>query len=144
MLEADKSAQSGDVAVDERFDSQFDESGRPPAKASRGERGRGRGRGGGSRPSGSSSSAQSSTGPHQQSHAESVTEKPNLDDNTHMTTDYGQQKDVLWTVGWDQYFREVRHKTCIDFSTERMDRYAGNLVGTRKQNIKSKNQNIFK
>lgn len=38
------------------------------------------------------------------------------------------REDALWTIGWEQYFREERHKVIIDLSKDRMENIAGQLV----------------
>jgi hypothetical protein len=41
---------------------------------------------------------------------------------------FGPREDILWTVGWDQYIREERHNSCIEFTITRMELLAGAIV----------------
>jgi hypothetical protein len=42
--------------------------------------------------------------------------------------DFGPREDVLWTIGWEQYVREERHKLCTTMVRDRMEKVAGGMV----------------
>lgn len=41
---------------------------------------------------------------------------------------FGLRQNTLWTIGWDQYYRDHRHDVCVAMVNDRMELMASNIV----------------
>jgi ABC-type transporter Mla MlaB component len=92
-------------------------------------RGRGRGRGASTRTNRSADGMDVVSGPAVVAGQESVTsDRSNRVVEGAAYYGDGPREDVLWTVGWEQFFREQRHALCVSYVCERMEALAAKIV----------------